>query len=149
MGQVDLIQPAVTRQVLMNLERATAELDDQLPLEDMTTHHFAPGVYARQFDLPAGSMVMGKIHKHAHLNFLLVGVVKVASEFHTETFAAPRLWVSEPGIKRAVYTMEDAMWVTVHPNPTNTQDLDELENEVIAPDYKQLDSFLGAQLERL
>ena len=149
MGQVDLIQPGVTRQILVELEEHTRRLNDPTDWDLYLTHRFAPGLYIRQFDLPADSLVVGKIHKHAHCNFLLAGVVKVASEFHTEIFAAPRTWVSEVGIKRAVHTLEDAMWITVHPNPSNTQDLDELEAEVIAPNYELLDSFLAAQLERL
>ena len=148
MGQVNLIQPAITRQALMALENAARDVGDPTDWDIYLTHRFAPGLYIRQFDLPADSLVVGKIHKHAHCNFLMAGVVIVASEFHTETFSAPRTWISEVGIKRAVHTLEDAMWVTVHPNPTNTQDLDELEAEVIAPGYAQLDSYLAAQLEK-
>lgn len=149
MEAVDLVRPAVSRHALMTLEAAAQGLAEQLDLDDVTTNWFAPGVYARQIHLPAGSLVLGKIHKHAHLNLLLVGLVEVASEFHTEMFAAPRIWVSEPGIKRAVRTVEDAMWVTIHPNPGDGQDMGEIEDEVIAPTYEQLDSFLAGQLEKL
>lgn len=139
----------VPRAVLLTLEEETRAQNDPTDWDDYLTHMFAPGVYARRFDLPADSMVVGKIHKHAHMNFLMTGVVTVASEFHTETFAAPRIWVSEVGIKRAVYTIEDAVWVTIHPNPSDTQDLGEIEDEVIAPSYAQLQAFLSGQLEKL
>jgi hypothetical protein len=145
----DLIKPPISRIALMALEAATVAQNDPTNWDALTTHHFAPGVYARQFDIPKDCMVIGKIHKHAHLNFLMKGIVSVASEFHTETFAAPRIWVSEPGIKRAVLALEDTQWVTVHPNITDTDNLDELEDEVIAPTYEQLDAFLAGQLERL
>ena len=139
----------VSRAALMELETRTREQNDPTDWDLYLTHRFAPGVYARQFDLPADSMVVGKIHKHAHMNFLMRGVVRVASEFHTETFAAPRVWVSEAGIKRAVYTMEDAMWVTIHPNPGDSQDLADIEDEVIAPSYAQLEAFQQGRLEEL
>ena len=148
MGSRELTTPGVPRSKLLELQEATQALGDTTDWDVYLTHKFAPGVYARQFDLPEGSMVVGKIHKHAHLNFLMGGVVKVVSEFHTEIFAAPRMWVSEPGIKRAVYTLEDAMWVTVHPNTADTTDLEDLEDEVIAPTYDQLDSFLQGRLEK-
>jgi len=148
-GQVDLVKPAVSRHALMALELAAMALEQHIDLDELVTSWFAPGVYARQIHLQAETMVMGKIHKHAHLNMLMMGTVEVASEFHTETFAAPRIWVSEPGIKRAVYTLVDAMWITIHPNPDDTQDLDKIEDEVIALNYEQLDCFLHGQLEKL
>ena len=148
MGKQELTGPGVPRSKLMELHHATEREGDPTDWDAFLTHRFAPGVYARQFDLPEGSMVVGKIHKHAHLNFLMGGVVKVVSEFHTEIFAAPRVWVSEPGIKRAVYTLEDAMWITVHPNPEDCTDLETIEDEVIAPSYDQLDHFLAGRLEK-
>ena len=148
MVEQELTAPGVPRSMLMELHHATEREADPTDWASFLTHRFAPGVYARQFDLPEGSMVVGKIHKHAHLNFLMGGVVKVVSEFHTEIFAAPRVWVSEPGIKRAVYTLEDAMWITVHPNPEDCTDLETIEDEVIAPSYEQLDHFLAGRLEK-
>jgi len=146
-SEIELVSAGVPRDVLMALHQATQDEDDPTNWDDYLTNHFAPGVYARQFDLPEGSMVVGKIHKHAHLNILMEGTVKVASEFHTEVFAAPRIWVSEPGIKRAVYTLRDAIWITIHPNPEDETDLYVIEEEVIAPDYRQLDHFLADRLE--
>jgi len=34
------------------------------------------------------------------------------------------------------------VWTTVHLNPTNTQDLEELEEEIIAPTYEAYEKFL-------
>ncbi|NBR01299.1 MAG: hypothetical protein EBT97_12810, partial [Actinobacteria bacterium] len=48
--------------------------DPDLPL----WHAFAPGAYARTIFIPAGTLVVGKIHKHAHLNILIRGRVSVA-----------------------------------------------------------------------
>lgn len=143
----EMIKSGVSRAALMSLEKSAHDVPDHLDIDDYVTHRFAPGVYVRQFDLPEDSLVVGKIHKHEHLNVLVRGVVQVASEFHVETFAAPRVWKSEAGIKRAVFTLEDAQWLTIHPNPTDTEDLDELEREVIAPSYDLLDRFMTGQLE--
>ena len=132
---------------LLELDQAARDENDPTDWDLYLTNLFAPGVYVRQIDLPEGSVVVGKIHKHAHVNMLMAGVVTVVSEFHTETFAAPRVWISEPGIKRAVYTHEDAMWMTVHPNPEDTTDLDAVEEDVIAPSYEALDAFLLVKLE--
>lgn len=146
---ISTVSAPVSRAALLELETQTRAQNDPTDWDMFLTHRFAPGIYARQFDLPADSLVVGKIHKHSHMNFLMAGVVVVKSEFHSETFAAPRVWMSEPGIKRAVLTLEDAMWVTVHPNPSDTRDLGEIEDEVIAPSYAQLEAFRQGQLEKL
>ena len=39
-------------------------------------HHFAPGAYGREMTLPAGLVVVGKIHKHAHINVISKGACK-------------------------------------------------------------------------
>jgi hypothetical protein len=39
------------------------------------------------------------------------------------------------GTQRLLYTHEDIEWCVVHPNPTNTHDLNEIEAEHIAKDY--------------
>jgi hypothetical protein len=45
----------------------------ELPLK----HSFAPGVYAREMEIPAGTLLIGKIHKHRHHNFLMKGSIIV------------------------------------------------------------------------
>ena len=37
----------------------------------------------------------------------------------------------------------DLVWVTVHHNPTNTKDLKELEDRVIAPSYEDYERYLS------
>ena len=36
-------------------------------------HFFADGVYVREIFIPKGMLIVGKIHKHSHPNFLLLG----------------------------------------------------------------------------
>jgi hypothetical protein len=99
-------------------------------------HHFAPGLYARELRAAKDSLVVGKLHKHAHFNTLLEGECSVATEFGDERIVAPAIWVSEPGTKRAIYCHTDIRWVTYH--PTEETDLDKIEEAVIAPDYNHL-----------
>lgn len=94
-------------------------------------HHFAPSTYGREILLPADSLVIGKTHRHAHLNIISQGMVTVATEHGVTTHVAPCTFVSEVGTKRAVYTHEDTIWTTIHPNPTNTTDTDQIEAEII------------------
>lgn len=111
------------------------------------THHFAPGAYGREILLPKDSLVVGKIHRHAHLNMLMKGRVSVATEQGVETFSAPRVFVSLPGTKRVVYAHEEAIWVTVH--VTTETDLVNIEREIIAPTYAVYDAEHVALCEQL
>jgi len=109
------------------------------------THHFAPSVYAREIFMPAGAVVVGKIHKHAHLNIISKGKVIVSTEFGKKQLVAPCTFVSEAGTKRAVYIVEDCIWTTIH--PTEETDLEKIEEHVIAKDYDALLEFQREKLE--
>ena len=100
-------------------------------------HHFAPGAYGREMTLPAGLVVVGKIHKHAHINVISKGRVQVFTEQDgVLELAAPFTFVSSPGTKRVVHVLEETVWTTVH--VTDKTDLAEIEREVIATDFSEV-----------
>ena len=116
-------------------------------LEDCTLkHYFTPKdeeygccTYAREMMIPKGTLIIGKIHKHQHLNFITKGKVKVFTEFGEKYLEAPCTFISEVGLKRAVYAEEDTLWTTVHLTKfTNEENLDKIEEEVIAPNYNDI-----------
>lgn len=110
------------------------------------THYFTPKnekygccTYAREIKLPKGSLVIGKIHRHQHLNFITQGKVIVYTEFGLKHLEAPCTFISEVGLKRAVYAVEDTLWTTVHLTEFDSEEeLNKIEDEVIAPSYEDL-----------
>lgn len=124
---------------------ADGVVKDKLP-DCKLTHYYAPidenygcGTYARQMFIPKGTLIVGKIHRHQHLNFIMQGKVSVSTEFGPKYFKAPCIFVSEVGLKRAVIAEEDTLWVTVHlTKHLGEENLDKMEEEVIAPSYKEL-----------
>jgi quercetin dioxygenase-like cupin family protein len=112
-----------------------------LPEVDMPLQHvFAPGAYARTIFIPAGSVIIGKIHKHQHLNILSMGHVTVYTEGGgEEDLRGPLTMVSPPGTKRAVYAHADTVWTTIH--LTDETDLDKIEEHVIAKTYEEYEQF--------
>ena len=106
-------------------------------------HTFADGIYIRQMDMVKGGVVVGAIHKHLHAWFLLTGRVTVATENTTEDYIAPCYVVSTPGVKRVILANEDSIFVNVHKNPSNTQDIDELEKEIVALNYKEYEEYIN------
>ena len=88
-------------------------------------------------------IVVGKIHKHDHPNFLLSGkTVVITEDGGREELEGPCSMISSPGTKRALYAITNLVWTTVHLNPTNTKDLGELEKEIIAKDYEEYEQFV-------
>lgn len=132
------------REKVTNLERSLISLikeqkpefepgntDDICPIK----HHWAPGVYGREIFIPAGTVIVGKIHKHAHLNCISQGLVMVATPFGVETLQAPANFISKPWTKRAVYALEDTVWTTIHPTDKTT--VAEVEADIIAASFDE------------
>ena len=107
------------------------------------THIFTEGIYTRQIFMPAGTVCVGKIHKHEHPNFLMKGYVSVVTEEGgIEHIRGPRAMVSPAGTQRAVYVHEDTTWITIHANPDNLTDLAELEELIIARSHTEIEKEL-------
>ena len=145
-----------SRQDLLDFESLILEQEGSIKgtknPECPLTHTFSDGIYVRQIEIPAGMFVTGRIHKHDHPNFLLKGEVLVITESGREHLVAPVSMISKPGTKRALYSITDLVWTTVHLNPTNTQDIDELELMLSAENYEEYDKYVhdkGSIVKRL
>jgi hypothetical protein len=137
------------REGVINLQEAIESGIESGDFEkDQSTlkHYFAPvvdeygcGTYAREIHLPKGSLVVGKIHRHSHINIISKGVVSVVTEYGKKYYTAPCTFVSEVGLKRAVLVEEDTIWTTVHLTQHLGEDkLAEIESEVIAETYEEI-----------
>ena len=76
-------------------------------------HYFADGVYAREGDLPAGTVFAGRVHHKAQINIISKGAVVVLTETGVIEMRAPFTMVSPSGAQRAAYVLEDATWTTL------------------------------------
>ena len=112
---------------------------DEFPLK----HTFADGIYIRQMEMRKDSVVVGAIHNHLHVWFLLTGHITVVTESSTENYISPCYVVSTPGVKRVIYANEESIFVNVHKNPSNTQNLDELEAEIVSKNYKEYEKYIN------
>jgi hypothetical protein len=90
------------------------------------THLFAPGVYLRQIAMPAGTLVIGKIHRTEHFNVIERGKFAIRhDDGRVETLQAPVTFVSKAGVQKVLYIIEDTVWKTIH--ATSETDLEKLE----------------------
>gem|GEM_PF-1784384 len=147
------ISPLEIRNKIQALEAAMASTpgfekgdNPKCPLK----HSFADGIYVREIFIPKGWLIVGKIHKHAHPNFLMSGEVSVVTEGGgIERIQGPKAMISPAATKRALYAHTDLVWITVHANPDNSKDLDELEDLIIAKSYEELQLKLAAEKKEL
>jgi hypothetical protein len=106
-------------------------------------HTFADGIYVRQMDMKADSLVVGAIHNHLHIWFLLTGHLAVSTEDVIEEFLAPCYVVASPGSKRVIYAMEDSIFVNIHKNPENIKDIEKLEKEIVSLTFEEYEKYIN------
>jgi hypothetical protein len=120
----------------VNLEAELTKLPQiQLPLR----HFFSRGVYAREMTCPPGAAVTGRIHKYSQINILSKGKVSVLTDDGVITVSAPYTLVAEPGVKRAFYVHEEAVWTTIC--GSQLTDIDALEQELTVGTYEEFNAL--------
>lgn len=144
-NDIDTLPVDYTRKDIVDFEAKIGDLEGSFKGDSILCplkHSFSDGVYVREIFIPAGTYLVGKIHKHEHPNFLLSGTVEVVTEAGRESLVGPLSIMSPAGTKRALYAVTDLVWITVHHNPTNTQDLAILEKDIIADSYEDYKTFV-------
>ena len=144
-----------SREKILSLEKSLISVGDGINIEgdgkhiltdskiSPIKHTFDDGIYIRQMDMVKGGVVVGAIHKHLHAWFLLTGHITVATVETTEDYIAPCYVVSTPGFKRVILANEDSIFVNIHKNPSNTQNIDELEKEIVALNYEEYEEYIN------
>lgn len=119
---------------------------DLCPVRDF----FTDGIYIREMSIPAGIEIVGKIHLYDHPTFLQQGQYYDFNEFTgLQLLEAPYSIISKKGMKRVGHTLTNVIFVTIHANPTNTKDRDELEKINFVDTYQEYDEFLKNKKEEL
>jgi hypothetical protein len=130
---------AVSMRDRINAFEVEARKAPQIRLD--LVHHFAPGIYCRELHIPAGVITTSKIHKFACLNILARGERTTLIGEQMVRVKAPFIYVSPAGFKRASITHEDAVWITVHENPTNERDIEALERALVCETEEEYLAF--------
>lgn len=76
-------------------------------------HFTAPGMIARRMEIPAGTVVVGAIHKVEHLIVIAKGRLRIVTEDGTRDVGAGDILTCKPGMKNAVTALEDSAWVNL------------------------------------
>ena len=118
------------------IERLQAEMSVMPQVELVTEHQFSPGMYMRKVFRPAGTLIVGKVHKKPHFFLCAKGEIIAWTEGGMKRLQAGDIVESQPGTKRVTLAVTDAIGITIH--RTDLTDLDEIEAELIEPDLTAL-----------
>jgi hypothetical protein len=127
-----------------SVAKLEAVVGEQPQVEMVTNHYFAHGTYTRELIIPAGTVVVGKLHINSCINIVTKGRVLVATDEGDKEIVAPHVFVSGAGVKKAVYAIEETIWLNVHPW-SGEPDLEQIEKAVIAPSYEALELIRNNQ----
>lgn len=89
-------------------------------------HTFAEGLYARQIDIPAGTLLIGAPHRVENVVVVNKGRIVIATPDGPFTVEAGETLVCRPGTQNVGFAEEDTRWVNIFPNPENLRDPDAL-----------------------
>lgn len=102
------------------------------------TERFIPGLYAREIRIPAGTVLIGAVHRAESIVVLSAGRLLMVAEDGLVEIAAPHTLVCKPGAKNAAFAIEDAVWTNFFPTTeTDPRKLVELLT------YSTADELLG------
>jgi len=93
-------------------------------------HNFSDQLYMREMKMKAGTFVVSAMHHTDHFWFLMTGKILVTTDGETIEHVAPCFEKSIKGAKRLIVCTEDCVFINVHKNPSNTQDLEEIEKNL-------------------
>lgn len=110
-------------------------------------NEFTNGVYMRRMDVMKGTLIIGAVHKEKHSWFLMRGVVKVADAGSVSYIEAPYYTLSDPGTQRVIEVVEDAIWINIHSNPDNGQDIDIIEKRLFSFNMEEYKKHLNNKKE--
>jgi hypothetical protein len=120
----------------VTIDEFEASLLGHPPMDSQVFNHFPPGLYVRECHFAAGTLGTSVIHNVTHPFFLARGAVEVISENEGPvTYRAPHFGFTLPGTRRVLRALEDTVWITVHANPDDGQDVEAIVRRVTA-DHK-------------
>lgn len=136
---VDVMPGVTVREKIASLEAHLNACPAETIRHIEANHYWSPGVYMREVVLPAGTLAVGRIHRHDCLA-IIIGDVSITSESQGPMrVTGMRIFHSYPGAKRVAYAHMTTRWITVH--HTDEQNIEKLEAELFAPSFEDLDMF--------
>lgn len=112
------------RPIRERVERLEEALESVPQVECPIRWIFAPGMAAREITIPAGTVLVGAVHKTENLAVLSKGRMLLATDSGAVEIEAPHTLTVRPGDKNAATALEECVWTNFF--PTTETDPDKL-----------------------
>lgn len=119
-------QPAQKTSMRERVDLLEAKLLQVEQVDCPVRHHFAPGVYAREINIPKGTVLIGVEHKTDNLVIVSKGKLKIVTEEGTTILEAGDTHLCRAGVKNAAVALEDTRWTNFLHNPDDVRDTSKL-----------------------
>jgi hypothetical protein len=124
-----ITQPTVKVDIKQNLDNLAVAVKSAPQVECPEKHHFGPNIYIKEVTLPAGSVIVGKYHRHEHLCNMVAGrMIVVDSEGNRTELVAPMTFMAKSGRKIA-YIIETVVFQNIY--STSETDIQKLEDMIV------------------
>lgn len=104
------------------VERLEASMLAQPQIDCPVRHHFAPGIYGREINIPKGTVLIGAVHKTDNLVVVSKGRLKIVTDDGTTLLEAGDTLLCRAGVKNAAVALEDTRWTNFLHNPEDVRD---------------------------
>lgn len=98
-------------------------------IEDITTHHFSDGLYAKEMHVPQGFLIQKHTHSFNHLSILAKGKVAVIKGEETVVIEAPACLEIEKHVIHGISAITDCVWFCIH--ATDEKDVSKVDEVLI------------------
>jgi quercetin dioxygenase-like cupin family protein len=95
-------------------------------MNNMITHHFSDGLYAKETHISAGQMLMQHKHNYSHFGIIAKGRVVVVKEGDIQIVEAPACIDIKAGENHGVKAITDVVWYCVHADEKDPSKVDEV-----------------------
>jgi quercetin dioxygenase-like cupin family protein len=99
-------------------------------VESELRHHFAAGLYAKEYFLPKGWAVPQHVHSYSHLSILAEGEVVVDVDGEHTFYKAPACIEIQADKSHVIITQTDTVWYCIHATEeAEAEDMDIVPNK--------------------
>jgi quercetin dioxygenase-like cupin family protein len=111
--ELELMNEVPTRD---QIDRLQAEMATMPQADLQTEHFFSPGMYCRRVFRPAGTLIVGKVHKEPHFFLCAMGEIIAWTETGMRKLQAGDVVECKPGTKRVTLAVTRPTWTKLKQN---------------------------------
>lgn len=110
-------------------------------------HTFTPGLYVREIFMPAGSLVISRIHLFEHPYMITKGSVSVYDGEDIVFIEAPFRGITKAGTKRILYVHTDTTWTTFHVTDKTTFEEIDVDGVITCGSFSDFEQIAHKEIE--